>query len=370
MIVKSKFPDLEIQWYLPELVRHERQYQMQRRGLELLPALGKVEKLLGHNLAITEQTLLEGVEKAVCQRQEELGLLSLKLDYRKVEWDRLTLDAAYRKPPFKEGETEKGFRDSIIVECFLQLVADSPKTPRACRIVLVSGDGLVAQAVKARTSGSTNVAVLTTLEELKGLINTLASEVDEAFLEPLRAKAGKLFFLPKEESTLFYKEGIREKLKEKFAAELVALPSGATSRQNGTWTISPPNFVKKTGQRIQWTSRVQIEAKASKIVLETPVMESASTETTPGTNVVTHNLVSGGGWSPTLYTGTLEDNPYLGKGPLVNYALLASSRTVTTHQGVDVYEVLWSVDVTTARELRRPAIDDITHLELTWEQLT
>jgi hypothetical protein len=48
---------------------------------------------------------------------------------------KLTLDAAYRKPPLKDGETEKGFRDRIIVETFLQLVDDSPKTPTICRIV-------------------------------------------------------------------------------------------------------------------------------------------------------------------------------------------------------------------------------------------
>lgn len=192
---------------------------MQKRGIELLPAIAKVEKLLGHKLAITEETLLDSVEKAVCHRQEELGLLTLKADYNKVEWHRVTLDAAYRRPPFKDGEAEKGFRDSIIVECFLQLVADSPKTPKACRIVLVSGDGLVAQAVKLRIAGSTNATVLSTLEELKGLINTLVSEVDEAFLAPLQLKAAKLFFIPKEESTLFYKERIRGRLNEKFAAD-------------------------------------------------------------------------------------------------------------------------------------------------------
>ena len=46
LIKESTFPDLEIQWYLPEMVRHERQYQMQKRALELLPPIAKVERLL------------------------------------------------------------------------------------------------------------------------------------------------------------------------------------------------------------------------------------------------------------------------------------------------------------------------------------
>jgi hypothetical protein len=44
--------------------------------------------------------------------------------------------------------------------------------------------------------------------------------------------------------------------------------------------------------------------------------------------------------------------------------------SITTHKGVDVYEVFWSADVTTSRDLRRPSIDDIRHGEPTWEQIT
>ena len=33
--------DLQITWYIPEVAKHERQYQMQTRALELLPSLQK-----------------------------------------------------------------------------------------------------------------------------------------------------------------------------------------------------------------------------------------------------------------------------------------------------------------------------------------
>jgi hypothetical protein len=351
---------------------------MQKRALELLPPIAKVERLLGHNLAINEQILVDSVEKVVSQRLEELGLLSLALDDNKVDWHRLALDAAYRRPPFKDGETEKGFRDRIIVESFLQLVDDSPKTPNICRIVLVSGDGLVAQTVKARIAGSTNCAVLTTLEELKGLINTLVSQVDEAFLALLKPKADKLFFIPKDESTLYYKEHIREKLREKFATELAAPPPGATSRTNGTWGISAPNFVKKTGRRIQWTSRIAVEAEASKTVSHSPAIESSSLQIAPTVNRLKYytgisDLLASQGPPEVLTIGrpiqlsTLANT----EGLNLENSLMAigPSSSVTTHKGVDVYEVLWSTDVTTSRELRRPSIDEIRHGEPTWEQV-
>lgn len=381
LVKDGVFPDLEIKWYLPQLVRHERQYQMQKRALELLPSIAKMEKLLGHNLAITEQVVIERVEKAVSQRHDELNFVSLPLDYTRVDWNQVALDAAFRRPPFQDGETEKGFRDRLIVESFLQLVADSPKTPKVCRVVLVSGDKLLAETVEARTGESTNTSAVSTLEELKGLINTLVSQVDETFLASLKPKAEKLFFIPKEESTLFYKEQIREKLRHKFAAELAAPPQGATSRTNGTWVVRAPNFVKKTGRRIHWASRLVVEAEASKEAPQSPLVGSYLGEP-PSAGFYSE--------SPAFNNLYLKQNAFLNlkqqtydtkfsplstllepeSVSLNDMLAISTASMLKTHKGIDVYEVLWSADVTTSRELRRPTIDGINHVGPTWEQVT
>jgi hypothetical protein len=380
LVKESAFPDLDIQWYLPEVVRHERQYQMQKRALELLPPIAKVERLLGHNLAINEQMLIENVEKAVSHRQQELSLLSLALNYPQVDWHRVLLDSVYRRPPFQAGETEKGFRDQIVVECFLQLVADSPKTSKICRVVLVTGDGLVAHAVEARTVGLTNTSVLSNLEELKGLINTLVSQVDEAFLAILKPKAKKLFFVPNDQSTLYYKEQVRQALSDKFTAELALLPQGATNRTNGKWLISAPNFVKKTGARIQWASRIEIETEASRTLFRSPGLDLKASVLASQVNLVpdqpfrgiTDFLSSQASPSGKLsdMAGRIWDTPGGTLEP-ENYQsiVIPGGSTITTHKGVDSYDVVWSVNVTTRKELRRPSIDEIKHVEATWEQI-
>ena len=158
----------------------------------------------------------------------------------------------------------------MVVESFLRLVSESPKTTQACRLVLVTGDALVTEAIESRTAGALNVRVVADLEELKGLINALVSEVDEAFVASLKERVSKLFFVPKDESTLYYKERIRARLTEKFKRALAVPPAGATSRKNGTWRISRANFSKKAGQRISGVSRIEIEAEARKTILESP----------------------------------------------------------------------------------------------------
>lgn len=175
----------------------------------------------------------------------------------------------YRNPPFEAGEKEKGFRDAIVAETFLQLVSSSPKTPSVCRVVLITSDELLTRAVKDRIIDSPNASVSANVEELKGLINTIVSNVSEDFIAPIKLKADRQFFVSSDDKeTVFYREKISEKLEEKFKAELALVPSGTEFRKNGSWRIGRPNFARKEGRRVFWTSRITVEFEAGTVVTE------------------------------------------------------------------------------------------------------
>jgi PIN domain len=169
VIADARYPDLEILWYLPEIVRHERQYQMQTEALKFRSAINKIERLLSLNLALTDQSLVDHVRTRIEEKERELGLQEIKLDHSLVDWPKLIQASAYRIAPFEVGEKEKGFRDALVAESFLQLHTASLKTPSLCRVVLVTSDGLLSQAVKERIADSPNASVLANLEELKVL---------------------------------------------------------------------------------------------------------------------------------------------------------------------------------------------------------
>jgi hypothetical protein len=276
LIIDAKYPDLEVLWYLPEIVRHERQHQMQVEALKLRFPIDRIERLLGHNLALTNSVLLDHVNAKIEDAEQRLGLQEIKLDHTSVDWPKVINAAAYRKPPFEAGEKEKGFRDAVIAESFLQLVSSSPKTPSLCRVVLVTADKLLTQAVKDRIKDSPNASVAATLEELRGLINTIVSNVGEDFIAQIKPKASKLFFVSSNDrESIFYREQIREKLTEKFKTELGAMPPGTTFRENGTWHIDYPNFSRKDGRRIFWRSRIEIEVEAGTLA-DNPVRPAKS----------------------------------------------------------------------------------------------
>lgn len=369
LIAAAKYPDLEILWYLPEIVRHERQYQMQAEALKLRSAINKIERLLSHNLALTDQALLDHVAKKIDDKEKELGLRELKVDHVKVDWAAVTHAASYRLPPFAPGEKEKGFRDAIVAEAFMQLVSESPKTAKVCRVILITSDELLTHAVRERISGLANAAVLSNIEELKGLINTLVSNVNEEFIATLKPKAAKLFFTSSaDKDALYYKEKIRERITEKFERELSGRPEGTAYRKNGRWLLSQPNFARKEGKRIFWTSRITIEVEAGNLVSEPPSFASALSLLqssyapakpaagqqpsllelfkTPASSLPTT------AWSADPYTTYLSS---LGEPP---------EKRVATHKGTDTYEILWSAEVTLAKELKRTDIEDIIHVEL------
>ena len=112
-----------------------------------------------------------------------------------INWEDLIDRACYRKLPFDK-EKEKGFRDSIIAETFLQLVNDSPKSPSVCRIVLVSNDGDLSDYIKAATRENSNVKVLSSVDELESYVNILASKVTENFVKEISDKVSH-YFLPR-----------------------------------------------------------------------------------------------------------------------------------------------------------------------------
>ncbi len=133
---------------------------------------------MDYGLAISEETLNVNVDRAIEKSKSQLSLEELEVNHELINWEDLINRACYRKLPF---DKEKGFRDSIIAETFLQLVNDSPKSPSVCRIVLVSNDGDLSDYIKAVTRENSNVKVLSSADELESYINILASKVTENF---------------------------------------------------------------------------------------------------------------------------------------------------------------------------------------------
>ena len=363
----SHHPDLSVNWYMPEIVIDERRYQMQAKAFELLPPIEKLEKLLGHNLNITKDILTNRINEAIEKQLNELGISTLRLDTSLIDWKDLIKRSVYRYPPFQPGSKEKGFRDSLIAETFLQLVNKSPSTPSFCRHAVVTNDGLLTDYVKERTVNTKNVRVMSDISELESLINTLVSKITEEFAAELFEMASKYFFEPNDKNTLYYKENIGGQIQESYGEALSQVPRADLIRENGTWFIDGPIFVKKERQRIFWTTPIRIEAKLMQYEFQNTSATVATLASIglglEGADLGRRNVLSdfGRGGADLGRRNVLKD---LG----LKRALEQGPTKMEVSGGESLFEVHWSVNVTQAKRLTSPRIEKIHFISTKWSE--
>jgi len=257
----KKIESVELNWYLPSAVIEERQHQMLNAALALSPKINELEKLLGHSLAITADVMEDRVKSKIHKTIEELGLKICELDTSTVNWEELIERSVRRKPPFEISlEKEKGFRDAIIATTFLQEIERSPKTPRACLLVFISGDGRIREFLQEKTSSSENVRILSTLDELKSLLNAIASEVTEEFLEELHPKASTVFYDYDKKDGLYMKQKVYSMISDQHSEALKSVTTDypGSFRKLAGITIGEQTFIKKEGQTVTWNTGVSI----------------------------------------------------------------------------------------------------------------
>ena len=121
---------------------------------------------------------------------------------------------------------------------------------------------------------------------------------------------------------------------------------GASSRKNGTWYISSPEFVKKEAQTFFWKTRIKVEAKAYKF-------ETTKTALGLGDLTKPSNASQTGALSLAVLGTTL-----LGSG----------SQKIEVATGSTKLDIHWSVRVDTKKRLSNAQIQDIEHLDTTWGQ--
>jgi hypothetical protein len=367
----SNLPDLTIRWIVPEVVRHERQFQMLQQAYEMLPTIEKLERLLGHNLNITKEILNARVKEAVDCQVQEYGIVVQPLNSTEVDWPRVMLDASYRRPPFQLGEKEKGFRDAMILETFLQIVTSSPTSRSVVRLALVSGDQLLRDAALARLESAANVHLLESIDALKGLINTLGSAVDEEFIARIKDRAAELFFKVGDKSTLYYKASVGAALEQALRSAPLKLLAGADKYKIERWTIGAPRFVKKQGQRIYWMTRFEAKLSALKSAAQPNWLQGNLTAGFPQPitmGLLNTPLASGlaGAATRNIVQTYFETPQFETPQFVVPSPSAVAERDQFIGYGTASLNASWSLGVTTTGMLTKSKLESVEFIEVVW----
>jgi hypothetical protein len=360
----SSHGDLNIKWFLPEVVLEERRYQMQEKAFDLLPSIEKLETLLGHKLNITKDILAQRVKEAIQGNVSDFNINVTPFSPGSVDWPSLIKRAVFREPPFDAGEKEKGFKDSVIAESFIQLVKQSPATPSVCRLAFVTKDSRLNEFLKEELKDVKNVRILSRISELENLINTLVSSVTEEFVREIAEKAEKYFFAKGNQNTLYYKEEIERQISEQCANELKACQEEGLIRENGTWWINAPVFLKKERQTIFWLSPINVETKFFRYEHENQIFSNTGycagllgekTESAPNAPNTGYLYGLMGEKTESVPGYTLGD--IYGKMP---------TKKVEVGGGYTNIEVHWSVNITQKKIFTKPKVHKIECTGFKW----
>jgi hypothetical protein len=353
----SQHPDLNIKWYLPSVVVDERRYQMQGAAFKLLPSVTELERLLSHNLNITEDILKIRVNDAIEKQLSELGILTLDIDTSQVDWKSKINRAVYRLSPFEPGDKEKGFRDSLIADTFLQLVSQSPTTPSICRLAFVSNDGSLSEYVNSTTNEAKNVRILSAVSELESLINTLVSEATEEFIADIKERITNYFFETENKTGLFFEEKINDKIRESYSEKFNWVPDIRFERENGPWRIEKPIFVKKERQRTFWMTPISIDATLYKYDYP-PIPTPSSSDITLGASSA----------RAFLSQQSIDD---LISGKSSSFTLPSKPKMIRVNvdNGKIRFEIHWSVNITQRKNFTHPRIEEIKFVALQWDEI-
>jgi len=264
--------------------------------------------------------------------------------------------------------------------------------PQSCRIVLMTGDNLLTLAAREKTEGRTNVAFTGDVEEVRTILNTLASKLTQETVGRILPLASKKFFQPNVRSTLYYSENVGSRIATEFDRELSILPADFTGREIIRVGIGPPTFLAKKGQRLTFSSRINYNIKATKIVLK----HAPSFFGGGGSNTITGaNTVSTG--APGAFFGSIAPSAGTGffgsaGGPAGPTGVAGPTRAGTgilspflstlpppppppireevRCEGQHVFEVTWHATLTSAGNIKGAKVEKIEYKSTTWEEQT
>jgi hypothetical protein len=362
-ILKSKKElDLDVHWYLPWIVKAERKYQMAEKAYRYLPQLEKLEKLLGHQLGITSDTLSARVDEAIKKNIDRHGMKEVGLTPSLVDWQRMIERSVSRQAPFERGENEKGFRDAILLEIFCQLINTLPKSPQTCRIVLLTNDGLLATAARERVLDRNNIILIADLESLKTMLNALAAELTQETVASLLPKASELFFEKDNNDSLYFKMDVWKKTLEKFRDMIYQPPAPEFSvTLDGILIHSTPTFLSKTGQTLQFADQFTLKMAATKRVpkpsLAVPWNRLAPQ---PLQMAPSYTLPS----SPDN-TFVLQPSPFRTSNPfegIISGAIAPQEFDEVKREGEHVFRVTWTVTLKANGTLVGAKLQGIDHV--------
>ena len=343
---------LDVTWLVPSVVLQERIYRLQQKIASLMAQLSSISDLTGGDLDISEGSLLEALDRKVQQTLGDYGIEVREPDWPRIDLKQMAADSANRQPPFNPGNPEKGFRDAIVLETYLQLLQDPRFADHLA--VLLTTDELLRKAVARRAGAFGNQYPPGSSEDIRGTIATISEELELELINRMVSVASALFFTPSDPNSVFARFGIPAKIQSQYESAFSARPPGADLRRTFAPTIYQSRFVEKVGDRFHWSNQIAFPSVAYRITYS--VGPSSSSLGVAATGTYSSDLLG-------------DDPSSLGTGAISSASSgfpLPNPSYVPTSNGRTLFEVVWSAIYSEDQGLTEPNVEKLIFRGTEW----
>ncbi|MBR8173753.1 DUF4935 domain-containing protein [Burkholderia cenocepacia] len=339
----SNHGDLDIRWVIPDIVRGEREYQMRNHFRTVAGALEKAERLLGTDWGITREVVGQRIQARIAEEVAALRIQVVPCAIERVNWNDIMRRACFREPPFDPSKNEKGFRDAIICETFVQLAADLADGDTT---MLVSGDHLVAEYINSCRIEKNRARVVENLEALNDEIQLRVTNIDEDTQALIERRAQRLFYdwdNPDDPKSLWSRQSLHDRIWAQFGERLRQAPDGTTHVLVGQ-ELSNARLVSKDGARVHFESILLVKS-AFRVFVPAPAL--------------TEDLPAGASLPASPLQGLPQFNPKGGLLGMLGAIPVGDWKQIDKAQP-DSISIRWSATYTGRRTLTHASIDSIT----------
>jgi len=256
---------LNIRWVVPEMVRHERQYQMFQAAKPVIGLVKKMPRLFADSWLSKPDDLEKHIAALADNDLREHGVQVIGFNKNLVDWDALCVAAGLRKSPFDpDASKEKGFKDAIVAETFSQfcslVLGNTTDTA-----IFVSGDAMLQRHVAQITAAKHRVKVLPSIDELTNELNVLASDIPEEIAAQLPPLAQSLLSAAPG-CNEFWKIS-QEQIAMFHASAFTVYPGVIDVKEMGR-SFTAPVFLEKKSTRVYFKCNLDIPRMGRRWVLD------------------------------------------------------------------------------------------------------
>lgn len=243
---------LNIRWSIPGMVRREREYHVRQHAKHVVSGAKEMPSLFADTWVGDEDAVNAAISQMAQRELDRLNIRVYECDPNKVEWTPLMEAAGFRLPPFDPNEkNEKGFKDAIVAETFIQR-CDELTRHGVDTAILVTNDAMLKAHVERRVDLS-RVKVLRNVDALTSELNFLVSDIDPETAAQLQPMANVLLGNASEFWNTVHT------LATPFSNPPYVQPTfGVTEIQFPTSNYSVPVFLRKEMRRIFFLTRYSI----------------------------------------------------------------------------------------------------------------